>query len=126
MNYNLLVNNYSEETPCIAVIKDVNLKELDSFISTLELVLQEHYCGGSSVTFPNGFPDYISSKPFPVFWVDFQVEEDNGDTLWNSRVEISCIAIYDCPSNDDPELDKLNMDWLTPEHNLQYDISTTP
>ena len=108
MNYNLLVNNYSEDTPAIAVIKDVNLEKLDSFIPTLELVLQEHYCGASSVTFPNGFPDYILSRPFPIFNVDFKVE--NEDDLWSGQVEISCIAIYDCPLNDDPELDKLNMD----------------
>jgi hypothetical protein len=110
MNYNLLVNNYSEDTPAIAVIKDVNLEKLDSFISTLELVLQEHYCGSNSVTFPNGFPDDVSSRPYPVFCVDFQVEDNNGDDLWEGQVEISCIAIYDCPLNDDVELDNLNMD----------------
>jgi len=93
MNYNLLVNNYSEDTPAIAVIKDVNLEKLDSFISTLELVLQEHYCGANSVTFPNGFPDYVSSRPYPVFSVDFKVE--NEDDLWEGQVEISCIPIYD-------------------------------
>lgn len=109
MNYNLLVNNYSEDTPAIAVIKDVNLEKLDSFISTLELVLQEHYCV-NTVTFPNGFPDYVSSRLYPVFCVDFKVTEDYGDTLWEGQVEISCIAIYDCPLNDDPELDKLNVD----------------
>jgi hypothetical protein len=109
MNYNLLVNNYSEDTPAIAVIKDVNLKKLDSFISTLELVLQEHYCV-NTVTFANGFPNDISSEPFPIFFVDFKVTEDYGDTLWDGQVEISCIPIYDCPLNDDPELDKLNMD----------------
>jgi len=109
MNYNLLVNNYSEDTPAIAVIKDVNLEKLDSFISTLELVLQEHYCV-NTVTFPNAFPDDVSSRIYPVFCVDFKVTEDYGDTLWEGQVEISCIPIYDCPLNDDPELDKLNMD----------------
>jgi hypothetical protein len=89
MNYNLLLNNYSEDIPAIAVIKDVNLEKFDSFISTLELVLQEHYCGSNSVTFPNGFPDDVSSRPYPVFCVDFQVEDNNGDDLWDMDCGVS-------------------------------------
>jgi len=91
MNYNLLINDEQCDPPTIAVMKDVNLKEREVFIANVELILQEHY-GVNTVSFEDGFPEWISSRPYPRFQVQYTAESE--EDFYTGELDISCVAIY--------------------------------
>jgi hypothetical protein len=89
--YNLLINDEQCDPSTIAVMKDVNLKEREVFIANVELILQEHY-GVNTVSFKDGFPEWISSQSYPRFQVEYEAESE--EDHYSGELDISCVAIY--------------------------------
>ena len=86
----LLIEVYSQDTPAVAVLRDVDMTKLPDLKSLMTVALMDHY-DVDTVTCDD-IPEWVASQSFPQFSVEFKVVDD--DAHYAETAHITPISIY--------------------------------
>ena len=86
----LLLEVYSQDTPAVAVLRDIDMTKLTDLKSLITVALMDHYCLDDVTC--DDVPEWLASQSFPQFSVKYKVTD--GNVHYAETAQITPISVY--------------------------------